>query len=69
MLGKCKGGGFLGWSQGLMLASARRGVKPPPYKSNRKRVQRQGCGPGMPGPYGRQTKRLHTQNGVQLETV
>ena len=54
MLEKCKGGGG-------MLASARGGVKTPPYKSNRKR----GSGKAA----GWQTKRLHTQNGVQPETV
>ena len=37
MLEKCKGGGFLGWPQGLMLASARRGVKTSLDKSNYKR--------------------------------
>ena len=57
MLEKCKGGGFLGWSYGLMLASARGGVKILPYKSSCKGVQRQGCGPGMPGPYGAANKK------------
>ena len=28
------------------------GVKTPPYDAKIKEIQWQGCGPGMPGPYG-----------------
>ena len=36
---------------GADFLSARGAVKTAPYDAKDKRVQQQGCGPGMPGPY------------------
>ena len=46
------GGKFAAKDVGGGVPDAPGGVKTPPYDAKIKGIQRQGCGPGMPGPYG-----------------
>ena len=46
------GGKFAAKDVGGGVPDAPGGVKTPPYDAKDKGMQRQACGPGMPGPYG-----------------